>query len=352
MLLFDVTKTSVLGHHSGLMRTSVCLQNELKALCGGDVVPVSWNARRSAFVGIATSRTVTAGTGDWLITPELFSEEERPGFGAWLDTTRCRTAAIYHDAIPLRFPEFTWPRSVSRHPHYMKMLGRFDVVLANSTASADELRDYWRWLGMAHANPVAIPFGADGHGSPRVTGDPGRAGLRVIMMLGILEPRKNQAAVLDAAERLWEERVGLTLKIAGRVNPHFGRPLVRRIRDLRRAGRTLEYEERLDDAGVARLLSGARFTVMPSLAEGCGLPVLESLWAGVPVLCSDLPAINETASGGGCLIIRADDGDALTEAMRELLADGDAVTRMTGEAVSRALPAWADTAREMLAALV
>ncbi|MGH8017798.1 MAG: glycosyltransferase, partial [Opitutaceae bacterium] len=110
------------------------------------------------------------------------------------------------------------------------------------------------------------------------------------------------------------------------------------------------YEERLDDAGVAMLFAQSRFTLLPSLAEGCGLPALESLWSGVPVLCSDLPALVETAAGGGCRTTRAGDSEALRAAMRELLADGDAITRLTQEATTRPLPTWADTAAAVLAA--
>jgi glycosyltransferase involved in cell wall biosynthesis len=58
-------------------------------------------------------------------------------------------------------------------------------------------------------------------------------------------------------------------------------------------------EERagLPDAALARLLRGARAVLLPSFAEGFGLPVIEALACGVPVLCSDLPALRE--SGGG-----------------------------------------------------
>ncbi|MGH8018746.1 MAG: hypothetical protein ACREIA_10710, partial [Opitutaceae bacterium] len=233
MLLFDVTKAATQGHQSGLMRTSRCLQNQLAASSGGGIQPVVWHARRESFADALTRRNVSAGAGDWLLTPELFSEEERPGFTRWLEDAKCGTAAVYHDAIPLRFPEFTWPKSVYRHPHYMKLLARFDLVFANSAASAAELGDYWHWIGCERLDAVAIPFGADGQGVPRITNDLGRAGDRMVAMLGILEPRKNQRAVLDAAEELWAEGVEFSLTLAGRVNPHFGRPVARRVRELR-----------------------------------------------------------------------------------------------------------------------
>jgi hypothetical protein len=69
----------------------------------------------------------------------LFSEEERPGFTAWLEARPCRAAAIFHDAIPLKLPQITWPRSVARHPGYLKLLAQFDRIWAVSAASREEL---------------------------------------------------------------------------------------------------------------------------------------------------------------------------------------------------------------------
>jgi glycosyltransferase involved in cell wall biosynthesis len=113
----------------------------------------------------------------------------------------------------------------------------------------------------------------------------------------------------------------------------------------------VRHEEGLDDAGVARMLEQSRFSLLPSLAEGCGLPVLESLWNGVPVFCSDLPALRETADGGGCRVVRAGDAEALLAGMRELLVDDAAITRLTAEACARGLPTWLDAGRAVLAAL-
>ena len=120
MILLDTTSASSWRHTSGLARVSRRLQEEL----GSAAASGTWSELASR-----------ACKGDWILTPELFSEHERPGFTAFLDARPCRVAAIYHDAIPIKLPAITWPKSVERHPSYMKLLARFDRIWAVSAAS-------------------------------------------------------------------------------------------------------------------------------------------------------------------------------------------------------------------------
>src|SRR5437016_3466757 len=139
MIFFDATKTGAAGHRSGLTRVSRRLREEL----GDRATEVRWPALPPAM-----------GPGDWFLTTELFSEEERPGISAWLEKPVVRRAAVFHDAIPLKFPHITWPQSVARHPGYMKLLARFDRIWAVSAASRRELVDFWRWQGVEKIPPV------------------------------------------------------------------------------------------------------------------------------------------------------------------------------------------------------
>lgn len=345
MIWFDVTKAASQKHRSGLMRVSERLRAELAALEGDGLALARWQARRRTWVDDRTGAALDPGPADWLLTPELFSEEERPGLGVWLDHNGARAAAIFHDAIPLRFPEITWPQSVARHPGYMRLLARFGRVLAVSESSARELVDYWRWMGVERTGDVSsLTLGADGHGIARCTTPPDRAASREVVMVGILEPRKNQEAVLDAVEALAREGNRVRLTFVGRVNPHFGGGIEKRIRQMARAGHSVVHRRDLDDRGVADLMAAARFSVQPSRAEGCGLPVLESLWAGLPVVAAGIPSMVESARGGGCLVVEPENLPALAAAMREMLSDDALVSRLTREACTRELPRWRDTA--------
>jgi glycosyltransferase involved in cell wall biosynthesis len=356
MLYFDLTKAAEQKHHSGLMRVSACLYAALHARLPAEALTdVAWNPGRGTFVSIRGRRPMEPAAGDWIFTPELFSEEERPGLTAWLARRPCRVAALYHDSIPLKYPHWTWPQSVARHPHYLRLLAGFDAVFADSRASAAELAAYWKWAGFSGPTSVALELGANGLRTPRaIPPAPGaspRSAARSLVMVGILEPRKNQMAALDAAETLWRGGVDFSLRLVGRVNPHFGQPVVTRLRALARAGCPVRHDSDLDDGEVAQLLAGARLLLLPSLAEGCGLPVLEALWAGVPVVCSDIPPVLESAAGGGCRVVPAGDTGALTAAVRELLADDSALDQLAYAALRRPLPVWAGTAHTLLAGL-
>ena len=337
MIFFDVTKSGGAGHRSGLLRVSARLAEEL----GDSMRAVSW-----------PTWDRKRGAADWFLTAELFSEEERLGIAEFLATRPGRTAAIFHDAIPLKLPHITWPQSVARHPGYMKLLARFDRVWAVSAASRAELLGFWRWQGIENPPPVEVlALGADFVRAPRVTTGDRRPRTAALVSVGILEPRKNQALLLDVAETLWREGLGFELNLVGRVNPHFGRPLEKRIKAMARVFPGLRYRAAADDATVAALYAGARASVFPTIAEGCGLPLLESLWQGVPCVCSDLPVLRENADGGGCLAVATDDRAAWLDALRRVLTDDALVARFRTEATTRTLPTWAAAAEKIRAAL-
>ncbi|MCC6416447.1 MAG: glycosyltransferase [Opitutaceae bacterium] len=336
MIWFDCTKAAQTAHHSGLQRVSTRLMAEL----GEDATAVaSWN-----WLGAAVRR-------DWWLTAEVFAPDERPGWNEVAQRRPCRLAAIFHDAIPLKFPHITWPQSVARHPAYLKMLAGFDLVFAVSEASKLELAGYWAWLGLERTPPIEVlSLGADFDGAARVTA-PQDETEPVLLSVGILEPRKNQAFLLEVCESLWSEGLQFELHLVGRVNPNFGRPVAQRIKQLRRKWSGLHHHARLDDAGLARLYASARAAVFPSQAEGCGLPVLEAMWRGVPCLCSDIPPIRENASAGGAVLLPTNDRIAWRDAMRACLITAPHAQRLSREAVIRPLPTWRGTAESLITSI-
>lgn len=338
MIFFDTTNASSWGHASGLARVSGRLAAEL----GGAATGARWPELGKL-----------PGKADWILTPELFSEYERPGLAALLDRRPCRMAAIYHDAIPIKFPAITWPRSVERHPGYMKLLARFDRVWAVSRASRDELLGFWRWQGVANPPPVdVLSLGADLPGVARAGGSSAPQGRPPrFVSIGILEPRKNQSVLLDACETLWEEGVELELHLVGRVNPHFGKPIAERVERMRARRPGLRHHRGMDDARLASLVRSSRATAFPSLAEGCGLPLLESLWLGVPCVCSDIAPLLENAAGGGCSVVPGNSLEGWIAGIRGMLGDDALHARLAAEAAGRTLPTWAGAARVLRDAL-
>ncbi|HYC70193.1 MAG TPA: glycosyltransferase [Opitutaceae bacterium] len=348
MIHYDVTKMGGRAPRSGLTRLSARLQHELRDW----INPVAWDAWSRSWRNASDRRPARLADSDWLFTVELFSEAERPGFRDFLAAPPCRLAAMFHDAIPLRFPHITWPQSVQRHAEYMKLLAGFERTWAISRATREEFLGFWRWQGVAPRGAVGVvELGADFDGAPRATVAGVPPGRPALLAVGIVEPRKNQEFLLDVAEALWRRGVDFDLHVVGRVNPHFGRPAGQRMRELARREKRFRYHAAAPDGTLQRLYAEAAAVVLPTVAEGCGLPLLEALWRGVPCVCSDLPVLRENADGGGCVVAPVGDGPAWVEALRGLLADRAAQHRLREEAVRRPLPRWADTAAPIRAAL-
>lgn len=344
MIFFDVTKTGAAGHRSGLTRVSARLVAEL----GPAARKVSW--REEGLVD-ENGLEIVPDANDWFFTSELFSEAERSGFAAFLERRPCRLAALFHDAIPLKHPHITWPQSVARHPGYMKTLARFDRVWAVSQASRRELTDFWSWQGVDSPPAVEVlALGADFTAAPRFTSAPAAAA-RGLLCVGIVEPRKNQEFLIDVAEELWRDGLEFELHLVGRVNPHFGPPIVARVETLRRTFPGLHHHVAASDAELLRLYAGTRATVFPTIAEGCGLPLLESLWRGIPCICSDLPVLRENADGGGCVAVPVNDRAAWNAELTRVLTDDAVHARLSREAVTRPLPTWAGAAQVLREAL-
>lgn len=336
MIWLDQTKSNRAGHHSGLVRVATRLREEL----GEDATAVG---------GMDWAKDARAG--DWFLTAEVFSAEERPGWDKLVDQRSCRLAAIFHDAIPMKWPQITWPQSVRRHPSYLKMLARFDLVWAVSETSRSELVDYWRWLGLTEFPPVEV-LGLGADFAPGVTrGQSPNPSGRDLLCVGIIEPRKNQGLVREACEQLWNDGLEFNLHFVGRVNPHFGRPILQDIKRSQRKHPGLHYHGSIDDRALGRLYGQARATVFPTLAEGCGLPVLESLGRGVPCVCSDLPALRENATGGGVVTVGGNDPGAWAEELRRIITDDGHHGNLTKAAHERSLPTWGRTAATIRARL-
>ena len=162
----------------------------------------------------------------------------------------------------------------------------------------------------------------------------------MVLVVGSHEPRKNHLAVLHAAELLW--RRGTAVQPDLHRRQLLEQRAVRRhpagLQTARPAGRVDLRRRRRPAWGAYRL---ARFTVFPSLNEGFGLPVVESIACGTPVITSDFGSMREIAdAGGGALLVDPRDDHAMADAMRTLLTDDAELERLAKQARQRPLRTW------------
>ena len=168
------------------------------------------------------------------------------------------------------------------------------------------------------AGPVLF-LGGDGLGLGRQAFDPQR---RDFAMIGSLEPRKHSAAVMLAFQALWAAGLDATLTMVGHAAPDKRAELAL-LHELS-GERRFRHLEGLSDAGVRDVLRGARAVLFPSEGEGFGLPAMEALHAGLPVVVSSgLPCLQDLPPAGQ-IRLGAVDAPAIAAAVQTLCNDAAA----------------------------
>jgi alpha-1,3-rhamnosyl/mannosyltransferase len=201
---------------------------------------------------------------------------------------------------------------------------RAALVLTDSAASGD---DIVRWLGVDRSRVRVAPLGVDRRFAPRPAAEVdavrARLGLRrpYLLYLGGIDERKNVPRLLEAYAGLRAQRASTPdLVLAGPIEREAGfAELVARVSalGLDDAVRRVGY---VDDAGLPALLSGAECFVFPSLYEGFGLPPLEAMACGTPVVATNGGSLGEVL-GDAALTVPPDDAAALGRAMARVLDD-------------------------------
>ena len=170
-----------------------------------------------------------------------------------------------------------------------------------------------------------------------------------ILFLGTLDPRKHLGSLLDAYELTLARNPALPpLVIAGAMTPSAEAWSARWSR-APLAGH-VHYRGYVADADREALYAGARLLVLPSLDEGFGLPVLEAMSAGVPVLTSNRGALPEVSGDAG-IAVDVDDVEAFSGALARLATDTAVATAQASRGLARARAfSWEAAARQLRAA--
>ena len=166
------------------------------------------------------------------------------------------------------------------------------------------------------------------------------------LMVGTVQPRKNIELAARAFGASEFARQG-TLVIAGSLG-YRGSAIIRAVRTEPGTG-SVRFLGRVSDATLARLLDQAEFVLMPSLDEGFGLPAVEAMSCGTPVIASRAGTVPEVV-GSDALLIDPDDAEGLTTAIDRVAHDADLRALLSARGQARAGEfSWERTARGTLA---
>lgn len=213
-------------------------------------------------------------------------------------------ATTIHDLVPLHHPEWTTARTRSMHGRKYRNAARTcDVVFVNSAYTA---RDATETLGVPPERVrVARPAAKDVF---RPVGPAADLGSPFVLTVATLEPRKNLQTLVDAHRLLGGD---VLLAVVGGEGwgeqPSLDDPRIRRLGFV-------------SDEELARLYRGAAVAVYPSRFEGFGIPVLEAMASGVPVVASAHPSLDE-ASGDAAVRADPEEPAAIAAAIESAIAD-------------------------------
>jgi glycosyltransferase involved in cell wall biosynthesis len=224
------------------------------------------------------------------------------GHERWLHASRLRPIYLVHDLIPITHPQYCRPHAVARHRgRVVNALRIASGIIANSQATASDLQRFATGEGLPVPPLAVAPLaGADlGPAPPRKAG----TARPYFLCLGTIEARKNHQMLLQVWQRLVEQagENAPQLVIVGQWGS--GSEPVRET--LQRSPSLRGHVSVIggcDDAAVSRWLAGAEALLLPTLAEGFGLPLIEALAMGTPVIASDLPCFRESGQGIPCLL--------------------------------------------------
>ncbi|TFD55486.1 glycosyltransferase family 1 protein [Cryobacterium sp. Hh7] len=265
-----------------------------------------------------------------------------------------RVGLIGYDTIPVVSADTLDSNETERFVRYLTILKHSQRVVGISAAATEEFAGFVSALpAQGLVGPVAVevslpvdsPDGA-AYAQADIADSP------LVVCIGSQEPRKNHLAVLFAAEVLWREGLDFRLRFIGGGSILYTRDFDKRVRQLKRLNRKVEVLRGVNDAVLIASYREARFSLFPSLHEGYGLPVAESIALATPVLTSNYGSTAEIAVDGGCLAVDPRDDDAITDAMRIMLTDDAVLARLRAEIVERSTRNWDDYADELWDQLV
>ncbi len=256
-----------------------------------------------------------------------------------------------HDLSFVRHPEWFRPERAAYYRFAVRRSARLaQRILADSRATAEDLQGFWN---IPAEKIDVVPLGVSPHFQPASLEEQARVrrqyGLDTNFFLyyGTVEPRKNLPRLLAAWNRV-ADQIPHTLVIAGRTG-WKNVALQKQLQQMKHPDR-IQFTDYIPQRDLPAVISSAHAFVWPSLFEGFGLPPLEAMACGIPVLTSTTSSLPEV-TGDAALLVDPTSVEAIADGMLQLAQDHVLCEGLREKGKKRAAKfTWQRTAQQTLAA--
>ncbi|MCA9472006.1 MAG: glycosyltransferase family 4 protein [Nitrospirales bacterium] len=262
---------------------------------------------------------------------------------------RGKFVVTIHDVKPLLFPHSSNHMSMSKLFKRMFMPRPFEIIDHVITVSKSSQADIVRRLEVPQERVTVIPQGVEHDKfSPRTEFvNPHGQQIPYVLSVAGADPTKNLVSLIDAFSQLPDNvRTRHQLLLIGDIKPQG---TIRDLVDERGLTRQVVFTGIISDEKLVRYYQDASVFVFPSLYEGFGLPALEAMACGCPVVCSNTSSLPEVV-GDAALMVTPTDVTALEQSIRQVLTDENLRHRLREAGIRQAGKfSWDQTAKETVA---
>ena len=246
----------------------------------------------------------------------------------------CHSVVMVHDLIPVRFPKRFSPLGLYFRYYIPQVLGQAEHIICNSRATAQDIRNFYK-IPEDKITPILLAYDANHF---RYLDLPTS---NYFLYIGRYDPYKNLARLIEAFATL-SNCGDRELWLAGSADQRYTPILMEQVERLGLKNR-VKFLEYVPSAQLPTLINQAIALVFPSLWEGFGLPVLEAMACGTPVITSNISSLPEVAGDAAILVNPYNVGE-IADAMQAIATDSGLRSRLSDASLARASQfSWAKT---------
>jgi glycosyltransferase involved in cell wall biosynthesis len=250
--------------------------------------------------------------------------------------SKCRSVVMVHDLIPLRFPNPRSPLTLYFRYYFPEVLRQAEHIICNSKATAEDLTNFFG-IDAAKITPIPLAYDAS-HFRPQNIPP---SSIPYFLYIGRHDPYKNLHRLIAAFARMSKCR-DCQLWIAGSPDSRYTPKLQEQVKELGLIDR-VKFLDYVPYDRLPIVISQAISLVFPTLWEGFGIPVLEAMGCGTPVITSNLSSLPEV-SGDAAILVDPYNIAAISQAMKAIANDSNLRFHLSNLSLQQASKfSWAKT---------